>query len=219
MASEPIGIVVGLRAEARIARKLGWQVAIGGGGAAGAARAAARLREAGVRSLVSFGLAGALDPALRPGDIVAPRAVLLDGARLDCDPALTARLGGATPHLLLAADEVAVSADHKRLLFRHTHAHAIDIETAAVARAAMQAGLAFAVLRAICDPANCSLPPAALAALDARGAIGLGRVLRSLLRHPRQIRDLRELAADATLARRALIGRVAALAAAPGPGA
>jgi len=40
LASEPpsllIGIVVGMRAEARIAGKLGWQVAIGGGTAQGA---------------------------------------------------------------------------------------------------------------------------------------------------------------------------------------
>ena len=67
-----VGIVVGLAAEARIARRLGWKVAIGGGAAAGAEAAARRLIDEGSDALVSFGLAGALDPALRPGALIVP---------------------------------------------------------------------------------------------------------------------------------------------------
>jgi len=198
-----------MRAEARIAGKLGWPVAIGGGTADGATGAAERLVAQGVSGLVSFGLAGGLDPVLFPGDVLVPETVLVDGTRVDCDPGLMARLGGATRHLLLAGEEIVPSADEKRLINRKTGAHAVDLETGAVARAALAHGLPFAVLRAVCDPANCSLPPAAQIALDHRGAIGLWRVLRSILTLPAQIRDLRELAADAKLARAALLRRVA----------
>jgi adenosylhomocysteine nucleosidase len=59
-------------------------------------------------------------------------------------------------------------------------------------------------VRAVCDPADRDLPPAALAALNSAGVIGLGRVLASLLRAPRQLPLLLGLARDASAARRTL---------------
>src|SRR4029077_9505952 len=54
LASDPsVGVVVGLAAEARIAGRLGWLVAVGGGTAAGAKTAARSLADAGVGALVS----------------------------------------------------------------------------------------------------------------------------------------------------------------------
>jgi len=149
---------------------------------------------------------------LRPGNILVPKAVRLDGQILPCDAALCARLGGPTDHLLLAGDTLLDTADVKRNVWHALAAHAIDLETAAVVRAALAHGLPFAVLRAVCDPANASLPPAARAALDIDGGIGLWRVAQSLIRHPRQIPDLLDLARDADTARRALKQRVAKIA-------
>lgn len=201
MASDRIGIVVGLRAEARIARRAGWPVAIGGGTAAGAERAARELVAQGVTALVSFGLAGGLDPALRAGDVVIPSHVLLSGALLPVDPTILGRADGST--LLCGETELATTAE-KRHLFEMTGAGAVDLESGAVARAAWKHGLKFAALRAICDPATRDLPSAALTALDARGAIGLLRVLRSLAARPGQLPALLALARDAAAARRSL---------------
>ena len=208
MDSKRIGIVVGLKAEEKIARPLGWPIAIGGGRAEGAVYAVHTLIARGADALVSFGLAGGLDPVLRPGSILVPKAVHLDGHILPCDAALSARVGGPTDHLLLAGDTLLDTADAKRRVWHAIAAHAIDLETAAVVRAALAHGLPFAVLRAVCDPANASLPPAARAALDIDGGIGLWRVLQSLIRQPRQIPDLLALARDADTARRALKQRV-----------
>jgi adenosylhomocysteine nucleosidase len=197
-------VVVGLAVEARLARPLRWPIAIGGGGYEGAHAAAERAVRDGAEALLSFGLAGGLDPGLRPGTLLLPAEVIIDGLRISTDAALRARFGTApSPPLLGAAAPVASAAD-KRRLFEATGAVAVDLESGAVARVATAHRLPFAVLRAVCDPAGRDLPPAALIALDRHGAIGLARVLGSVLTHPGQLPSLAALAADATAARRAL---------------
>jgi adenosylhomocysteine nucleosidase len=202
-----LGVVTGLTAEARIVGRLG-VVAAGGGQRAGAEAAAERLVAQGATALLSFGLAGGLDPALRPGALVIPAAVLDSGERLSTAPTLTALLGGATTALLLQGERVLATAAAKAAAFAATSAAAVDLESGAVARAAARHGLPFAVLRAVCDPAGRPLPPAALAALDSAGAIGLWRVLASVLARPGQVPGLLALAADAARARAALTARV-----------
>ncbi|MGD0108383.1 MAG: hypothetical protein ABSC06_30745, partial [Rhodopila sp.] len=67
-----LGFVVGLTAEARIAKRFGYPVLAGGGRPEGADAAANRLVKQGANALVSFGFAGGLDPALRAGAVVIP---------------------------------------------------------------------------------------------------------------------------------------------------
>ena len=208
MAFDRIGAVVGLTAEARIARRLFGAVAVGGGTPAGAEAAARRLIGQGVSGLVSFGLAGGLDPLLRPGAVIVPDAVMTKGQQLDTDPDLNARLGGATPHALFGGEGIAATATAKQHLFVATGCAAIDLESGAVALVAQAHGLPFSVLRAICDPAERDLPPAALCALSDAGAIGLLRVIGSILAHPGQLPALMGLGRDAQAARRALMARV-----------
>ncbi|MCW3473729.1 phosphorylase family protein [Limobrevibacterium gyesilva] len=207
----PLGIVVGLAAEARIARGLG-DVEIGGGLPAGAEAAAERLVARGATALLSFGLAGGLDPNLRPGALVVPATVLEAGCRYPTDAALTQALGGTTAGLLLAGEAVVADAGRKLHLSQATSASAVDLESGAVARVARRHGLPFAVLRAVCDPAERTLPPAALIALDQSGAIGLLRVLGSVARRPWQVPGLIRLALDAAHARRSLVGAAGLLA-------
>ncbi len=204
-----IGIVVGLQAEAAIARRLGWPVAIGGGGYAGALEAATRLLAAGATALVSFGLAGGLRPGLPAGTVVTPaRIVDCHGGGWSVDMGF-ARQFGPVSGVVLAARHVIGSAEAKAEAWRTTRADAVDLETAAIVHVA--AGRPVAVLRAICDPAGRSLPPAALAALDAAGRIGFGAVMWSVARRPRQISGLVALGREAAAARRALLGRVQAI--------
>lgn len=203
-----IGFVVGLAAEARLLRRSGFPVEIGGGDPPGAARAARLLLDRRVKALVSFGLCGGLNPGLRPGAILIPEFVTEDGARFACDAGLAAMLGGANCHSLTASGRIAVTAEEKTLLFKATAADAVDLESGAVAQAAASRGLPFAVLRAVADPAGRSLPPAALIALDTGGGIRLPAVLASVLRQPRQIPALIAIGQDAAKARAALIRQV-----------
>jgi adenosylhomocysteine nucleosidase len=206
--SDRIGVVTGLEAEARIARRLGWRVAVGGGTAAGARAAAEGLAEQGATALVSFGLAGGLDPALAPGVLIVPEAVLTGGVRLPTDPALSGILGGTTACSLLGAEVLAATAEDKRRLWQETGCAAIDLESGPVAEVARARGLRCAALRAVCDPAGTGLPPAALVALSARGRIGMARVLASVARAPGQVPALLRLARAASGARGALAHRV-----------
>jgi adenosylhomocysteine nucleosidase len=206
-----IGVVVGLSAEARIARRRFPRVAVGGGTADGAEAAVHRLIGQGVRALVSFGLAGGLDPMLRPGALIVPEAVVTQGRHLATSPSLNDQCGGGTGHTLLGADGIAATVAAKQRLFVSSGCAAVDIESGPVARIAEARGMPFAVLRAICDPAERDLPPAALSALTDAGAIGFLAVLGSVLARPGQIPSLLALGRDAAAARRALVGRVAAL--------
>jgi adenosylhomocysteine nucleosidase len=206
-----IGFVVGLEAEARVARLFGCKVAVGGGGASGAARAAAALVADGVTGLVSFGLAGGLAPGLAAGSIVVPERVMdAAGTVWPVSHALATRFG-VPRGVLLGVPDIVATATAKAMLFRQTGALAADIESGAVAAAAgtmPDGGLGFAVLRVVCDPADIDLPPAALTALDAAGQIRPLALLRSLASHPRQIAALIALGRDAATARRALLARV-----------
>jgi adenosylhomocysteine nucleosidase len=199
--------VVGFAAEARVARLSGWQVAIGGGTTAGAARAVRRLTDAGATGIVSFGLAGGLDPRLPAGALIVPEAVTVDGTVWPTDPSLNARLGGTTGHLCLGLDRIVVSSEEKHHLSQASGASLVDMESGAVAAGAAAAGVPFAVLRAICDPAHRTLPPAALVALDAAGRLLGARMAMSILMRPGQLAALFALARDASAARRALRAR------------
>ena len=185
-------------------------MAVGGGAATGAARAALSLAKAGVTGLLSFGLAGGLAPDLSPGAVVVPEFVLAaDGARWLTDPDLSARFGRRAG-TVFASEAVIASQAGKAQAFAATAAAAVDLESGEVARACAAFHLPFAVLRAVCDPADQDLPPAALVALGDKGNIQLFSVLRSLARNPGQLPDLLRLSRNAAAARRALQMRVAA---------
>ena len=206
-----IGIVVGIAAEARIARRIG-RVEIGGGMPDGARAASERLIASGVSALLSFGLAGGLDPALPAGTAVIPARILHRGQGYDADPTLLAWLGGVTASSIVAADFPVSSVIAKSALHRDTGASAVDLESGELAAVAAAHGIPFAALRVICDPASRDLPAAALAALDDKGAIAALRIAISVLRHPGQVPALLRLAADAYAARATLRRRVAVLA-------
>jgi len=209
-----IGFVVGLSAEARLLQPLSVRVGIGGGFPAGAARAAEKLVEEGAKALVSFGLAGGLNPALPPGAVLVPQSVIDGGEIYPCDPALIEWLGGANAKCMMSAKLVAETASEKTALFKATQAEAIDLESGAVARIAAGAKIPFAVLRAVADPAARNLPPAALIALNGAGEIGFLTVLASVFKKPAQIPALITLGQDAAKARSALIDKLQAVMAA-----
>lgn len=209
----PIAAVTGLAAEARIAERIGWQAVAAGGDAEATRRAMAQLVAGGARALVSLGICGGLDPALSSGALILPQVVTSeDGGRRRVDAALRGVLAAALgragiPALggdVLGSARAVDTPSRKAALNRQTGAIAVDLESHLVAAAAAAAGLPFAVLRAVADPAERALPPAALIGLDALGRPALGRILWSLARQPAQLPALLQIARDTRRALAAL---------------
>jgi len=214
-----IGVVTGLRAEAAL---LGHsadalRTVSGGGDPQRTQTLIAALIADGVKGLVSFGIAGALDPRLPIGALVLADMVIADGGSrnmplLHCqtdtawNKALRARHPGLIRGTILGMSRPASSAVDKALLFARTGALAIDMESHHVAIAAAQSGLPFVALRAISDRADQDLPAAALVGLDKNGKAAIGPVLRSLLSNPRQLPALLRLAGQSRAALAALSG-------------
>ena len=131
-------------------------VANGVGRCAAARGARIVLARSPIRALISTGFAGALDPALRVGEVLLATTVL-GGDRsfggslpLKCPPGL--RRGA-----LLTVDEIVQSAREKRQLAK-LGAHAVDMEAASVAAVAAEHDLPFYCVRSISDHAERNLP-------------------------------------------------------------
>ncbi|MBV8592808.1 MAG: hypothetical protein JOZ27_00750 [Caulobacteraceae bacterium] len=184
-------MVVGLVREGSIAA--GARVAVGRRGLAE--------RASGARAILSFGLCGALDPALRPGDLVVARSVVDRGHDIAADEEWLRALRGALPQArvgpIAGADAIAGTAAAKVILRRDTGALAVDMESHAVARAAKDAGLPFAVIRAVSDAANRDLPRSAQAGFGPDGRPKVAAVLRALLRRPHELPALIRTALEA----------------------
>jgi adenosylhomocysteine nucleosidase len=227
------GVVAALEMEARSFRPRtrrrdglfevgdGTLVAVSGMGRAAAVDAAGALVDAGATALVSWGLAGGLDPALQAGTICLPSMVVSrDGATFATDlhwreiltAAISRRLSVVSGKLLTSAvaiEDVAA----KAAAFGETGAVAVDMESTGVAQVAALNKLPFVAVRAIVDTAGDTLPRAVVAA-GTEGRVRLARLILGLVRSPREIAPLLRLANRYRAATRALraVARTGALA-------
>lgn len=174
----------------------------------------------GWTALLSFGVAGGLDPLLKAGDVVVASGVWtpkqsLNGpgrstAALPADPAWAARLlasiAGARSNLIAGQDTPAASVEAKAALHGVVGALTVDMESHVVAQVAARHGFPFAAIRAISDPASHALPPAAVAGFGADGGVDFAAVLSALARDPRQLPALLRTGAEAERAFTALRG-------------
>ncbi len=193
--------VTGLAAEARIAERSARVRAIAGGGdAARLQRLVSKTIADGAQGLISFGLAGGLDPKLGAGTILVGRAIVHGRERFAADAAwcryLERRLPQAQAITIAGADRPVALASEKAALFAATGAAAVDMESHHSARLAREYEIPFAVLRVVADPAYRTLPTAALAGMRADGTTDVAAVLGALLKNPRQISDLVRVAND-----------------------
>ena len=205
-----IGVVTGMASEARLLRGLGLMSVSSGGHADSTNRGIEEMIGAGVERLVSFGIAGALDPSLKPGDLVLASAVHLpDGHRQPVDQKWLVRVANRLPQARIGdvagSSTIVGTAQSKAMLQRDTGAVCVDQESHWVAEAARANRRPFIVLRAIADRAGDSLPPAALAGLDAQGNPRTGTVVAALMRNPAQIGALLRVALQTRTALKALL--------------
>jgi adenosylhomocysteine nucleosidase len=219
-----VGIVSALAAEARhlgpaTQRRAalacladGTLVVVSGIGASAAAGGARALIDAGATALISWGMAGGLDPALTCGTIFLPSEVISpEGAavvtarywRERLRTALAAHHPVAGGTLLTSPRAIGSSTD-KAAAFRRTGAAAVDMESLAVAEVAGSHQLPFSVVRVIVDTAADSLPAAVIAAGSRAGHLRIGRLLATLALAPGELPALLRLLSRYRLASRSL---------------
>lgn len=171
----------------------------------------------GIGGMVSWGCAGALAKDFKSGSLVVPECVIdANNQKHRADSGwvhrLTDKLNGvvmAQPGLIAESATILTSPAEKSALRQSCGAVAVDMESAAVARVAADAGLPFIAVRAVADTADSSLPALVGNATDDRGEVRLPALLGQLCLHPGQLPALLRLkkdfdAAMATL--RAVVG-------------
>lgn len=227
---EAPGLIVALPAEARsiglrwprvgscVRWRQGW-LAVSGIGPDNAARAAEGALGRGATRLANWGVAGALDPSLVPGDVLVPERIRSpgDAGGFATDPEDSARLIDALGDrfrlgrgILWSSPRPVATAAAKRALAASSGALAVDMEAAAIAAVARRAGVPFIALKVICDPASRELPPRLAGAIGADGGGVSMRMLAAIAGGgPAAWRALGALARDFARARHALAAAAA----------
>ena len=206
MTAPAILAVVGMQSEAALLPRGMRAVVTGGDPKRAAALLAADTGE--VTGVLSFGIAGGLDPALEPGDLVVATRVRGPGGAWGADLQWAAALAGATGARLgtvAGAARVVGDPAAKRNLHAATGgALSVDLESEAAAAFAAARGLPFAALRAVADTAAETVPRSAAEGLTADGRPAAGRVALSLLRRPKELPAVLQVAKRTRLALAAL---------------
>jgi hopanoid-associated phosphorylase len=224
-----LGVITGTRREAACLRSLQnsdqIDVACSGADAGRAGELAEKALSAGCTALLSFGVAGGLDPALVSGTLVLAESVIgPDGAKFSTDQlwrsAVAADLNAADIDFVtgtgLGVDEAIFHPEPKQLLFDGTKALCVDMESHSVMQVAREHRVPWLVIRVIADSAEDILPEIAMAVVDAGGGIRYGALAARLVRQPSEITDLISLW---RISRRAFsgLGRVASIPSFRGP--
>jgi hopanoid-associated phosphorylase len=167
-----------------------------------------------IRGVISFGVAGGLDPSLRSGDVVVATEVMAGDARwlagLALNEELIARVALGRRRVvrggLAGVEEVVAAQASKAALRLTTGAAAVDMESHIAAAYAAEAGLPFAALRVISDPASRALPALARTAIKPNGQIDLRKVMTGIARNPTTLRALVSTGIDFNRALKSLRG-------------
>ncbi|HEY0235228.1 MAG TPA: phosphorylase [Afipia sp.] len=210
----PVLIVTGLKQEARIAAGPGLTVICSSSNPVQLREMMTSFDPASIRGIVSFGVAGGLNPALRSGDIVIASEIVTAEKRWATASALTEMLislpvkgrRSVVNGVLVGVEEVVLGQVGKAALRSSTGADAVDMESHIAARYAEDHGLPFAALRVISDPAHRALPQLAANALKPNGNVDIWKVVRGIARQPSEIRALVHSGRDFNRALRGLKG-------------
>jgi adenosylhomocysteine nucleosidase len=152
--------------------------------------------------ILSCGFAGALQPQLAVGDIVAVNHCVDDAGRdlqidlkMESDPSRRLHVGR-----LATVSKIVRTVAEKHALAAKTEALAVDMETFAVAQVCRELQRKFLAFRTISDDLSADLPPEVMSIFGDTGAVRFGAVVGSLWKRPSSITDLWKLREQATKA-------------------
>lgn len=154
-----------------------------------AARIPSGLLSKGTTAILMAGLAGALDPSLKVGDVIVD----------DCANLLPATIPfrRGTIH---TANQIVATPAQKAELFARTGAAAVDMESDAARQYAQASGVPLIAVRAISDTADETLDPAVIGLVDELGRVKPAMLTATLLRRPGLIPYLNRLGKNSRFA-------------------
>jgi adenosylhomocysteine nucleosidase len=200
----PILVITGMQREAACIAAEGVTALCSGANATRLRATLAQFATQEFGAVVSFGLAGGLDPALRPGDcVVADRIVAADAffpAHPGLATALTEMARTAVRGAVAGVDAPVMDGAAKAALAAASGAQVVDMESHIAADFARRRKIPFGALRVVSDPATRALPALAARAITPTGEIDSPYVARALLRDPGQIVGLMRAGLDSRAA-------------------
>lgn len=215
----PVLIVTGLKQEARIAAGPGLTVICSSSNPVQLREMMTSFDPKSIRGIVSFGVAGGLNPALKSGDIVIASRIVTANRRWSTEASLTEDLvalpmkrgRSIVSGVLAGVEAVVLGQVGKEALRATTGADAVDMESHIAARYAEYNGLPFAAVRVISDPSHRALPQITMNAIKPNGNVDVWKVMRGIARDPRTIPHLISTGRDFNRALRSLRGCRSAL--------
>ena len=159
--------------------------------------------------VVASGLAGALKPAYRVGDVLAARLVRSGGADRPVSSSdvllrLAVECGAKAVDSLVSVDDLVRTAEEKALL--SGLGDCVDMESLAVLTETAKAGIAAVAVRSVADTAECDLPCDFSKMLDECGRMRMWRLALEPLREPHRLPALVRFAFASHHAARRLAG-------------
>ena len=149
----------------------------------------------GVDGILSFGTAGGVAPDHKPGALIVAKEVIdADGNAYATDQGWTGHISSmleTTPETIAGLDYIADSDD--KIRFADEGIAALDMESHSAARLAADAGIPFAVLRAVVDPAGYKMPEYVYDSVRVDGSISVIPIIAGLCVQPWTIGQLLDL--------------------------
>lgn len=151
----------------------------------------ADLSSSSLEVIISTGYAGALDPALRIGDIVVAHEVFdwSTGEHYPCAEVI----GHASHGVVLSQDRIAGNSVEKQELFTKSGACAVEMEASGVAARAKRAGLPFCCIKIISDVASESFGLDLNQMRTSEGRMARGKIIVQALVRPNLVPGLLRL--------------------------
>ncbi len=178
-----------------------------------AGEAARKLIEYGAPDwIISFGIAGAVEPELAIGDVVLVDSVCqwMDGATTslaslypwnenECDAA--ARLLAERGQRLYHGTAVTTRGSQlTRDQLANLPHPVLEMETAGLAQAAIEKGVSLSAIRSISDGPAAPIPFDLAVMMDENANMRYGKILAEIARHPRMVSGLRDMMMNTSIA-------------------
>jgi len=175
-------------------------LALAGTGPKNASKASLQLIDNGAKRLISWGCAAALSDNLKPGDLVISNQLLSETKETlsitnPWSQHVQKLLASLNPHtdLLVESSHIVGESTDKRSIQQQSKGVALDMESIAIAKIALQHNLPALVIRCIADPVSMSLPKSIGYAQNEQGKIVMTKLLSYLLTHPSELPGLIKL--------------------------